>query len=656
MSRDAGATARQARGARPLMGRAAGSLSRLAHPAYPGTAPEAGKPSACGGNGAGRAGLALTALSIAATIVTGLAGPSAMEPALPGRPGQPPWDLGLQLPPAVAIGLAAAALAAGTAGLGLCLHALRRGWTVSPRKVLAAGFIAAAVITLAPPFGSSDQLSYAAYGRMVLTGHDPYLTTPAMLARLGDPVARAVQDWRGSPSVYGGLATGGQALASWIGGDSARLTVFVLSLLGLAAFAGTGLLLHLLTRGSRPLQLRAGLLWALNPLLLQVLVAGAHVDSQAIAFAVAAIAVFALGLPNAAGHARRFRRLGAAAAGAEAGPRVPGVPLAGPRPLRWLGVAAAAGALAGLASAVKLSFVLVAAGLAVAALLDWWPPPGSAGSPGRWRPLALAVGGVIAGFVVTAAAAMLPWGPQSAGPALRAGSYVSIGSPWRAVRSGLRLLVGEGSADGLVRAGAIVLAVALLALFARPLRGLASTVTGAPAVADPAAGGPAAAEPATGAPATGAPATGAPAAADPAAGAAVTAAQLTVLAGASCFVLGFAWLVAWPYVLPWYDGLGWALLALLPWAPLPWAALDWLVLARTAALAFGYLPARGITLPSGLGWLRSVVRTGVTPAALLAVAVTLVLLLWPCRPRWRPRAARRAGPDAGSTMGSRLAR
>ena len=685
MSRDAGATARQARGARPLMGRAAGSLSRLAHPAHPGTAPEAGKPSAGGGNGAGRAGLALTALSIAATIVTGLAGPSAMEPALPGRPGQPPWDLGLQLPPAAAIGLAAAALAAGTAGLGLCLHALRRGWTVSPRMVLAAGLIAAAVITLAPPFGSSDQLSYAAYGRMVLTGHDPYLTTPAMLARLGDPVARAVQDWRGSPSVYGGLATGGQALASWIGGDSARLTVFVLSLLGLAAFAGTGLLLHLLTRGSRPRQLRAGLLWTLNPLLLQVLVAGAHVDSQAIAFAVAAIAVFARGMPrvclpdpcrrarpsggmdrkphgagalrwtrsrleirethpDAAGHAHPFRQPGAAAAGAEAGPRVPEVPLAGPRPLRWLGVAAAAGALAGLASAVKLSFVLVAAGLAVAALLAWWPPPGSAGSPGRWRPLALAVGGVIAGFVVTAAAAMLPWGPQSAGPALRAGSYVSIGSPWRAVRSGLRLLVGEGSADGLVRAGAIVLAVALLALFARPLRGLASTVTGAPAVADPAAGGPAAAEPVAGAPATGAPATGAPAAADPAAGASVTAAQLTVLAGASCFVLGFAWLVAWPYVLPWYDGLGWALLALLPWAPLPWAALDWLVLARTAALAFGYLPARGISLPSGLGWLRSVVRTGVTPAALLAVAVTLVLLLWPCRPRWRPRAARRAGP------------
>jgi hypothetical protein len=594
MSRDAGA-AHQAPGTRPRISRHPGAMPRLAHAAAPGIAPEAGKSAVGGGNRAGRAGLALTALSIAATMATGLAGPSAMEPALPGRPGEPPWALSLHLSPYAAISLAAVALAAGTAGLGLCLHALRRGWTVSPRVVVTAGLIAAAVITLAPPFGSSDQLSYAAYGRMVVTGHNPYLTTPAMLARLGDPVARAVQDWRGSPSVYGSLATGGQALASWIGGDSARLTAFVLSLLGLAAFAGTGLLLHLLTRGSRERQLRAGLLWALNPLLLQVLVAGAHVDSQAIAFAVAAIAVFALSLP-------RVRARG--------GPAVPGVrpgAPAGPHPLRWLGVAAAAGALAGLAAAVKLSFVLVAAGLAGAALLAWWPPPGSAGSPGRWRPLALAVGGVTAGFVVTAAAALLPWGPQSVDPALRAGSYVSIGSPWRVVRSGLRLLMGEGGADTLVRAGAVVLAVALLVLFARPLRGLA---TGTPA--------------------------------GPVAGAPVTAAQLTVLAGASCFVLGFAWLVAWPYVLPWYDGLGWALLALLPWAPLPWAALDWLLLARTAALAFGYLPARGIMLPAGLGWLRSVIRTGVTPVALLSVAVILVLLLWPHRPRWRPRAARRA--------------
>ena len=286
--------------------RTPGAVARLAHAAHPGTAPEAGKPSAGrrelrrpGGPGPHRPVHRRHHRDRA-----GRARPRWSRPCPVGRASHP-GTFGLHLPPAAAVGLAAAALAAGTAGLGLCLHALRRGWTVSPRMVLAAGLIAAAVITLAPPFGSSDQLSYAAYGRMVVTGHDPYLTTPAMLARLGDPVARAVQDWRGSPSVYGSLATGGQALASWIGGDSARLTVFVLSLLGLAAFAGTGLLLHLLTRGDRERQLRAGLLWTLNPLLLQVLVAGAHVDSQAIVFAVAAIAVFALGLPRVWARGRR---------------------------------------------------------------------------------------------------------------------------------------------------------------------------------------------------------------------------------------------------------------------------------------------------------------------------------------------------------------
>jgi len=220
------------------------------------------------------------------------------------------------------------------------------------------------------------------------------------------------------------------------------------------------------------------------------------------------------------------------------------------------------------------------------------------------------------------ATALLPWGPQSAGPALRARGYVSIGSPWRAVRSGLRPLVGEGNAGGLVRAGAIALAVLLLVLFARPLRDLAA------ATRDPARGAGAAGTPAT-------------------------AARLAVLAGAGCFALGFAWLAAWPYVLPWYDGLAWALLALLPWAPLPWAALDWLVLARTATLAFGYLPARGIALPAALSWLQSVVRTAVTPLVLLAVTLTLVLLLWRRRPAGPPA---RPGPEAVPTTGRRLAR
>ena len=240
---------------------------------------------------AGRAGLIAIGASVAGTFVVAVAGPSVMEPALPGRPGQPPWSLGLHPSPYLAVGLTAAALAAGTVGLVLVLRAVRGGWSVPTRAVLAAGLLAAAALTLVPPFGSSDHLSYAAYGRMLVTGHNPYTTTPAQLAALGDPIARAVQDWARSPSVYGPLATAIQALAALVGGTSVRLTVFVLGLANLAAFAGTALLLHRMTRGHPAWQLRAALLWAANPLLLQVLVAGAHVDSQAVVFGVAAVAV-----------------------------------------------------------------------------------------------------------------------------------------------------------------------------------------------------------------------------------------------------------------------------------------------------------------------------------------------------------------------------
>ena len=56
-------------------------------------------------------------------------------------------------------------------------------------------------------------------------------------------------------------------------------------------------------------------------------------------------------------------------------------------------------------------------------------------------------------------------------------------------------------------------------------------------------------------------------------------------------------------------------------------ALDWLMLARTTALGFAYLPARGLTMPSGLAWLRPVFRNAVSPLALLTTLVILLLLL-----------------------------
>jgi alpha-1,6-mannosyltransferase len=572
---------------------------------------------------AGRLGLAASAASFALTFAVAVAGPSLLEPALPGPGGQPPWSFAGHPSPYLMVVLTAAAVAAGTAGLALTIRASRQGWAVAPAAVLVAGLAAAVLLALVPPFGSADHLSYAAYGRMVTTGHNPYTTTPAALAQLGDPVARAVQDWRNSPSVYGSLATGLQALASWIGGASARLTVFALSLLNVAAFGGTALLLHRVTRGDRARQLRAALLWAANPLLLQVLVAGAHVDSLAIVFVIAAAVSFCMIFLKVNGSGGRGPVPTADAAGASQG----GVARGLARPL--LG-GALVGVLIGLGFAVKLTMALAGLGLGLACLLaaglfrskgrssGSGPGNGTSSTAGTQRgALLAAAGGLAGGFAVTAGAAIAVWGPSSLDPALNAGSYVSIGSPWRAVRSALHPLTGEGIAGDVVKTAAVLLGAALFALlvraFLRPPAPGADGGTGLPVVpllpgrtADGAAG--AAAPAVSGPPAL---------------------AGVGGLGWALVLAVAVAWLFAWPYVLPWYDALGWALLA-----AAPWSRLDWLMLARTTALAAGYLPARGVALPAGLGWLETVVRTALTPAALLVILVLLVVPLWR---GWRPR-------------------
>ena len=481
----------------------------------------------------GTTGLTLAALSFVLTATVALLGPSLMEPALPGRAGQPPWSLAAHPSPYLVIALSGAAILAACAGITLLISASKHGWLISPALMLLAGIAGALILAFLPPIGSSDHLSYAAYGRMAVTGHNPYTTTPADLARLGDPVARAVQDWRNSPSVYGSLAVGIQALAATIGGTSVRLIVFVLSLVNVVAFAGTGLILHWLGRGDKNRQFRSAVLWTANPLLLFVLVAGAHVDSQAIVFGVAAVAVAVAGWQRAGGRA-------------------------GGQVL----IAGIAGALIGLGFAVKVTTALVGAGIALAVVL------------GRRETRApLVLGGLAAGFAVAAGAALIPWGPAMFRPAERGSGYTSIGSPWRAFRSGLRLITGESAAEDVVKAGALLLALLLLVLLVRYV-----SQSGWEPV--PALG----------------------------------------------FAFVFAWLLAWPYVLPWYDGLGWALLALLPAS-----RFDWLMLARTTALAIGYLPARGVPLPAGLGWLETVVRTAITPVALLIIVILTIVWLWPRR-------------------------
>ena len=490
----------------------------------------------------GRAGLAAIGISVAATFAVAVAGPSVMEPALPGRPGQPPWafDLHRYLPDHLTdyltVGLTVLGLAAGTLGLVLTLKAMRAGWTFSARAVLLAGILAATVLTLVPPFGSSDQLSYAAYGRMLVTGHNPYLTSPQQLINLGDPVARAVQDWRPQRSVYGPLATGIQGLASLIAGTSARLTVFLLGLANLAAFAVTALLLHRITRSRPDRQLRSALLWAANPLLLQILLAGAHVDVQMIVFCVAAVAVL-----YGAGE-----------------PTVPRALLAG--------------LLTGLGFGVKVTAALVGLGLAAALAAALWH------RRDRLLPLLAALA---AGFAVPAAAVLAIGGSAMLKDTSQASDMVSIGSPWRVIRTGLEHAVGYHPATDIVRVGAVVLAVILVIITAVVLaRGMPASAQGvSPAVSTP---------------------------------------------GLLPLALVLGWLLAWPYVLPWYDALGWAFLALVPATQ-----VDWLLLIRTSVLGFAYLPARtyGVHMPTGLSWLQPVIRNGIAPVVLAAEVVWLILMM-----------------------------
>jgi hypothetical protein len=619
----------------------------------------------------GTTGLVLTGVSIACTIAVGVAGTSLMEPPLPGAPGASdvsgtlghlPWSVGLQLSPYLAVGLAAAGLATGTLGLALTLRALRVGWRVNPRALLLAGVAAAIVAGTTRPFGSSDFLSYAAYGRELVTGHNPYAVAPAALARLGDPVARAVQDWAGTPSVYGALASGVFGFASLVGGTSARLTVFVLDLVNAAAFVATGLLLDRLaggcptglaggcptgrcpardrsTRDRSAARLRAAVLWTCNPLLLQILVAGGHVDSLAVAFGVAGIAVAAPAVAGIAVAAPAVAGIAVAApavAGTSRVAGVGGVVGGASRAVLFRGVAA--GALIGLGFAVKPTVVLIGIGVAIASLTSTAASPSSVASSPSVTPspvrntanvnrlrgliavsvaiatetaiklsrsrLSRAVGrspqpeisryfvicGLLAGFAVVAAADLVLIGRAGIDQTLRASGMVSVGSPWRVVRTVLSQFMAEPVADEVVRACAIVftlcLAVALLRGHQLGMRAASPNMDKSGAVAGRVRNGGA-------------------------------------VAGRAAFALVLAWLVAWPYVLPWYDALAWALLPLLPAS-----GFDWALLARTAALGFGYLPARstGITIPPGLRWMEPVIRSAVVPTVLAAVAAFFVLV------------------------------
>jgi hypothetical protein len=272
-------------------------------------------------------------LAILIMIAVSAAGPSRAVVSAPAPPWGPPWWLPVH-PSAQLVTVALwTATVTGGGGVIAGVAAVALGARPPVRALLAAAFTAAAILAVLPPAGSTDSLDYAAYGRMAVLGHSPYVMTPLQLRSTGDPVGEASpRSWKRQHSSYGPLATAQEWAAAELGGTSALRITFWLKLWNALAFGAVALALDRLLRSSPGRRARAHLIWTANPLLMWGLVAGGHIDGLA-----AAIGFFGL---IALSRGRRGR------------PGVPG-------PLRCL----AAGALVGTAADLKITYILF--GLAV---------------------------------------------------------------------------------------------------------------------------------------------------------------------------------------------------------------------------------------------------------------------------------------------------
>jgi hypothetical protein len=433
-----------------------------------------------------------------------------MYPTVPVPRVGPPFELHQSIPgrPVVAALWVAALLA--LAGLIAGLVAVRRGGRVSIRLVLIGAALAVLALMLLPPAGSTDALDYAAYGRLAVLGHNPYVTTPVYL-RITDPFFghSVPASWQGAASVYGPAATAEQYLAARLGGTSIARIVFWLKLGNVLAFGAVAFVLDRLLRRDPAARLRAHLLWTINPLLLWDLIAAAHVD--VVAAAAGFIGLLAVGRQSA-----------------------------GVQPRLWR--AATAGALIGLAADIKIDFVLF--GLALAWALRRSVPA-----------LLVAAAGALAVLIPT---------------------YAWLGSPAFHALFARRNTTSEDSFYLFAHLTnwkylsvlAFVLFIGMAALLLRrmpagdPLR---------PAIRP-------------------------------------------------AIAIGLAWLVIWPYQLPWYDAMIICVLALYPAS-----RIDWLVLLRLCAATLANMPGNPFGVSGGkLRAFDVFVVHVLTPTVLLGCAVALV--------------------------------
>jgi len=264
-------------------------------------------------------------------------------------------------------------------GLAGMLWAHSQGWRPNPWHLLAASAAVVAVMVSLTPVGSSDTASYAAFGRIAALGGNPYETSPAAFLRQHHASYLAYYDiigsvWKKEPSVYGPIATAVQHFAAAIGGSNFVATIWILMILNGMVFIGTGWLL--LKTSDDPV--RATLLWTANPVIIQQLVGGGHLDTFVAAGCICAIQV-----------ARRVSGL-------------------------WGDVLT--GVLIGLACGVKANAVLVAVGLA-------WPML----RRHEWQRITR----IALASLATLAVLYASYGLRALTPLIGGSKWVILPSPWR---------------------------------------------------------------------------------------------------------------------------------------------------------------------------------------------------------------------------------
>jgi hypothetical protein len=267
-------------------------------------------------------------------------------------------------------------------GLAGMLWAHSQGWRPDARHLLLVSGAVVAVMVSLTPVGSSDTASYASFGRITAQGGNPWTTSPQAWLT-GHPSFLPYYNvvgkvWKNQVSVYGPIATWVQKFAAWIGGPNVATTIWVLMILNGLVFIGVGWLL--LKTSDDPV--RATLLWTANPVLIQQLVSGGHLDTFQAAAAICAIQV-----------ARRVSGL-------------------------WGDVLI--GVLIGLACGVKINAVLVALGLA-------WPLL----RRHEWMRLTR----IVAASLVTLGALYSFYGLAALKPLIAGSKWVILPSPWRLVQA-----------------------------------------------------------------------------------------------------------------------------------------------------------------------------------------------------------------------------